>query len=127
MKNASQVESENVIKISFGDRNLSQDIPNEVSHPASKRYPESLDDSLEVGSQELDPLEELLIEGSELNDFDFEDEEENYIHAHEKPFQYGASYADSSQDLASAAIERLLRLKEDAKRIRYYLDEMNID
>lgn len=117
MKNAPNAESENVIQISFGSRQ----IPHDIAHPASKNFPEAAEESFED-----DPLAELLREGSSF-DFEEEEEEENYIHAHQKPFARSASFADDSRDLAGCALERLARLKEDAKRLRYYLDELNID
>ena len=112
MKNAPHVEDaamENVIQISFGSSH-------EIAHPASKNFPEALDE---------DPLEALLAEGA-YDDLD-EVEEDTYIHAHQTPFQHNPSYCDEASELAMAAIERLKRLKEDAKRLRYYIDELNID
>lgn len=136
MKNAPQVENENVIKVSFGasaqqlsqqlSRESAEEIPHHIAHPASKNYPEATSEAIPDGLED-DPLEALLNEGAALDFGDEEEEMETYIHAHQKPFQYSSSYACDASELASCAIERLGRLKEDAKRLRYYLDELNID
>lgn len=113
MKNATTVEDENVIKVSFGE------IPNDISHPASKNFPEDLED---------DPLAQLLAEG-ELDDL-FEDEEaeqEDYIHAHSRPWDFTSSYLDEPMELAENIQKQIKRLKDDSKRMKYYLDELNID
>lgn len=112
MKNATTVEDENVIKVSFGET------PNEISHPASKNFPEELED---------DPLAQLLAEG-ELDDlFEDEDLEEDYIHAHSRPWDFTSSYLDSPMELAENIQKQIKRLKDDSKRMKYYLDELNID
>lgn len=115
MKTASNAENENVIKVAFGANS------HEISHPASKNYP--LEDELE------DPLEALLAEGGLLDDEDdfLEAPEEDYIHAHQGPMVPAVSYEASATEMAASAIERLKRLKEDSKRLRYYLDELSID
>ncbi|MEX0798374.1 MAG: hypothetical protein WEB87_02675 [Bacteriovoracaceae bacterium] len=119
MKN-SQADSENVIQISFRNEVPSNNIPNDIAHPASKRYPETL-------SPEDDPLAQLLAE-ADIEDEDYDClEEENYIHAHAQPWAFQASYEDAPRELGNNALRQIKRLKEDAKRLKYYLDEMNID
>ncbi len=112
MKNATSVESENVIRVAFGET------PNEIAHPASKNYPEELD---------LDPLEELLAEGGLEELFEEDEQEEDYIHAHSRQWDFSASFQDDAMELASSIQKQIKRLKEDSKRIKYYLDELNID
>lgn len=112
MKNATSAESsqnENVISVKFGA------IDHSIAHPASKHYPEKL---------ESDPLADLLEEAGEA---DVDEVEDNYIHAHQKPIEPIVSFQDSTRDLAASALKTLARLKEDSKRLRYYLDELNID
>src|SRR5690606_6786804 len=111
----------NVINVSFGAssrqsaQRAAQEIPHHIAHPASKNFPEASPEAIEE-----DPLEALLNEGSDL-DFGDEGEVETYIHAHQKPFQHSSNYSCDASELASSAIEKLGRLKEDAKRLRYYL------
>ncbi|MCO4754646.1 MAG: hypothetical protein KC478_09185 [Bacteriovoracaceae bacterium] len=112
MKNATSVENENVIKVAFGET------PNEIAHPASKNFPEEVD---------LDPLEELLAEGGFEELFEEDVQEEDYIHAHSRPWDFSSSFQDDALDLAANIQKQIKRLKEDSKRIKYYLDELNID
>ncbi len=113
MKTASPAENENVIQVAFGANS------HEISHPASKNYP--LEEELE------DPLEALLAEGM-LEDEELEAQaEEDYIHAHQRPLSPTISYQATASEMAASAIDKLKRLKEDSKRLRYYLDELSID
>lgn len=111
MKNASDVErDENVIQISFGN-----EIPNEISHPESLRYPEEIDD----------PLAELL---NEYNDVVEEDlPKEDFIFAHEDKWRFSVSTLETTQEMADTILKQSRRIREDVKRLKYYLDEMNID
>lgn len=127
MKNATDVDRRtNVIPLSFKDRrrddessSSEEEIPIEVAHPASKNFP--LDD----------PLADLL---SELNDIDLEDcdfegeeEDEDFIFHHQKNWDFQVSLEDSPKVMADTIVEQIKRLKDDSKRIKYYLDEMNLN
>jgi hypothetical protein len=126
MKNATDVDRRsNVIPLSFKDRRNSddasanEDIPHDIAHPASKRF--SLDD----------PLADLLNEFSEIDleayDFDDEDEEEDYIFNHQKNWDFQVSVEDSPKAMADTIVEQIKRLKDDSKRIKYYLNELNLN
>lgn len=101
---------ENVITVSFGE------VPNDIAHPASKNYPEEIDDPLQ------DLLDEAMIEDEIL-----EEESEHYIFAHDKSWDYSVSMDDTPMELSSNLSNQITRLKEDIKRLKYYLDEMSID
>ena len=129
MKNVSEVERRsNVIPLSFSDRrakqieSMSTDIPNDIAHPASKRYP--IDD----------PLDELLNEFNHLVDEDlineldeYSTEKEDFIFHHQQNWDYQVEVEDDMRLMADTVLTQIKRLKEDSKRIKYYLNEMNID
>jgi hypothetical protein len=129
MKNVSEVERRsNVIPLSFSDRRtkqiegISNDIPNDIAHPASKRYP--IDD----------PLDELLNEFNHLVDEDlineldeYSAEKEDFIFHHQQNWDYQVEVEDDMRFMADTILTQIKRLKEDSKRLKYYLNEMNID
>lgn len=118
MKQTSEAgRDDNVIKLSFKNEYDPNAVPHEVAHPASKHF----DD---------DPLNELLHEFDDLVDEDedlFSDEEEEFIFHHQKPWDYQMSFDEDLRSMADTVLEQIKRLKEDAKRLKYYLDEMSID
>ena len=112
MKNDPQyVDTENVISVTFGE------VPNEIAHPASKRFPKDIDD----------PLQELLDEANIPDDLMESAEEEHYIYAHEKSWDYSMQMEQGLVEMSTTISDQLKRLKEDIKRLKYYLDEMSID
>ena len=118
MKQTSEAErDDNVIKLSFKQDYDPDAIPHEVAHPASKHFIED------------DPLNDLLTEFDDLIDDedDFEQEEEEFIFHHQKPWDYQVKYDDDLRLMADTVMDQIKRLKEDAKRLKYYLDEMNLD
>ena len=126
MKNATDVDRRsNIIPLSFKDRRNSDEsranekVPHDIAHPASKNY--SLDD----------PLADLLNEFSgidlEAYDFDDEEEEEDYIFSHQKNWDFQVSIEDSPKAMADMIVEQIKRLKDDSKRIKYYLNELNLN
>jgi hypothetical protein len=129
MKNVTEVERRsNVISLSFSDRRNkeieqeSQKIPNDIAHPASTRYP--IDD----------PLDELLNEYNHLVDEDLIDEldeclieKEDFIFHHQQNWDYQITTEDDTPLMADTILGQIKRLKEDSKRLKYYLNEMNID
>jgi hypothetical protein len=140
MKNKIDVDRRsNVIPLSFRDRrkvsNATDDevenIPNEIAHPSSKHYPK-----VELS---LDPLDEILTEFEdldlnldidELEDNDFQDNGSNdsdFIFHHQKSWDYQLDLSDSTTEMADIVLQQIKRLKEDSKRIKYYLNELNLD
>ncbi len=126
MKNATEVDRRNnVIPLSFKDRRRTdepsskEEIPHDVAHPASKNFP--LDD----------PLADLLNEFSEMDldecDFEDEPEEEDYIFHHQKNWDFQVSIDDSPKMMADTIVEQIKRLKDDSKRIKYYVNELNLN
>jgi len=118
MKNDPQsVEAENVISVTFGE------VSNEISHPASKNYPLELDD---------DPLQDLLDEAGlpeddENDQLDSMDLDEHYIFAHQKSWDLSVQMNDNLLEMSQILEGQVSRLKEDVKRLKYYLDEINLD
>ena len=133
MKNVNEVERRsNVISLSFSDRrakemesqskDMSEHIANDIAHPASKRYP--IDD----------PLDELLSEFNHLVDEDlinelddYSSEKEDFIFHHQQNWDYQVEVEDDMRFMADTVLGQIKRLKEDSKRLKYYLNEMNID
>lgn len=118
MKQTSEVErDDNVIKLSFKQQKYDPNvIPHEVAHPASKHFNDD------------DPLNDLLTEFDDLiDDDDFIDKEEEFIFHHQKPWDYQVQFDDDLRHMADTVMDQIKRLKEDAKRLKYYLDEMNLD
>lgn len=116
MKQTSEAErDDNVIKLSFKQENDPNSIPHEIAHPASKHFTED------------DPLEDLLHEFDDLVDDDLLEDEEEFIFHHQKPWDYQVSYDEDLRSMADTVLDQIKRLKEDAKRLKYYLDEMSID
>ena len=115
MKQTSDAEREdNVIKLSFKQNYDPNAIAHDIAHPASKHF---IDD---------DPLNDLLTEFDHL--IEDEDEfEEEFIFHHQKPWDYQVRFDDDLRTMADSVLDQIKRLKEDAKRLKYYLDEMNLD
>ncbi|MCT4642898.1 MAG: hypothetical protein N4A33_11465 [Bacteriovoracaceae bacterium] len=110
MKNPTDVNAEsNVIEVSFAKKV----IPTSISHPESKwfNHEESAHDLL----GEFDRL-------IESHDFC-----EDYVFHHQKQWDYRAQFSDAALDIAEKINQQLSRLKEDTRKIKYYLDEMDID
>jgi hypothetical protein len=101
----------NVIEVRF-DRRVEK-----ISQPEANNEQILLDD---------DPLEELL---SELDECLFEDEEvqEDYIFHHQEKWDYNITQKDSLRSMSDSVLKQTNRLKEDVKRLKYYLDEMNLE
>lgn len=134
MKSLNEVERRsNVIELSFKDRrkintdvneSSSDNIPNDIAHPASKRFP--IDD----------PLDELLNEFNHLIDEDLIDEieqttteieKEDFIFHHQQNWDFQVNIEDDSRYMADTILGQIKRLREDSKRLKYYLNEMDLD
>lgn len=129
MKNVTDVERRsNVISLSFKDRRSTlkedvNDIPHEIAHPASRRY-----------AIESDPLDDLLSEFNHLVDEDLINEleestmeKEDFIFNHQQNWDFTIDHEDDPRFMADTILDQIKRLKEDSKRLKYYLNEMNID
>lgn len=83
----------------------------------------------ECGQPELtdDVLDELLGEFEDLSSLDSEESKEHFIYHHEKGWDFQLSYNDDCVKMSETVAKQVSRLKEDVKRIRYYLDELNLD
>jgi hypothetical protein len=112
-KTPAEVES-NVLSLKVRQEYNPDLVPHDIAHPASRHY------ALEVD----DPLSELLNEFNELVD---DPVEEDYIFHHQKPWDYQVNLQDDLRLMADTVLGQIKRLKEDAKRLKYYLDEMNLD
>lgn len=111
MNQTSQVERENnVINVSFSKEYDSSSVPHDIAHPASRYYPED------------DLIGDLLSEFDDL----VEDDNEQEIGSIDNT-QYAVDYEDSVKSMADTILDQIKRLKEDSKRLRYYLDELNLD
>lgn len=69
---------------------------------------------------------ELLHEFDDLVDEEIP-EEDTFIFHHQKPWDYQVQYDDDARQMADTIIDQIKRLKEDSKRLKYYLDELNLD
>jgi hypothetical protein len=126
MKNATDVDRRsNVIPLSFKDRrgcddsSANEDIPHDIAHPASKNF--SLDYPL---ADRLNEFSEIDLEAYSFED---DEEEEDYIFNHKKNWDFQVSIEDSPKVMADTIVEQIKRLKDDSKRIKYYLNELNLN
>ena len=110
MKDLNDVDvSSNVIKVEFCASNRSE-IPTHISHPASRYYPPE------------DNAKELLKEFDELiNSHSFRDD---YIFHHDKKWDYKAEFSDGLNSIVDKISSQISRIKEDTKRIKFYLDDL---
>lgn len=108
---------DNVISLSFKKDYDPNAIPHDIAHPASKHFIED------------DPLNDLLTEFDDLVDEeeDIIEEEDTFIFHHQKPWDYQVQFDDDVRSMADTILDQIKRLKEDSKRLKYYLDEMNLD
>lgn len=102
------------------------DIPHDIAHPASKHFPEA---ELQLGD---DPLSDLLHEFDDLvhnddNGADAINNQDEFIFHHQKSWDYQVKYDDDLRFMADTVLDQIKRLKEDSKRLKYYLDEMDLD
>lgn len=116
-------DNTNVIKIEFGKAGKDQvEIPNEISHPASARYlPEDLSD---------DPLADLLGEFDELEAEALDQASSvrsDYIFHVEQYRDISLQASQTSLEMSDILLSKMKKLKEDMKRTKYYLDELNLD
>jgi hypothetical protein len=112
MKHLSEAQKDvNVIKLNF--KQSRDEIPHEIAHPASKNYPEHIDD----------PIEDLL---GEFEDIAAEPvERQDYIYNHQKNWDFQIQYQDDLNQMMAKVGRQIMRLKEDTKRLKYYLDELD--
>ena len=118
----------NVIPLSFKDRRSSTEqqvvIPNEISHPASLRYPVD-DDPL---SQILDSYDDFELDSEfDLDEDDEPTQKEDFIFHRKTMKECKVSIEDSPSLMADTVLEQIRIIKEDSRRIKYYLDELNLD
>lgn len=112
MKSIMEENETNVIEVSFSN-------DEEVTFPSSKNYP------LE---NESDPLNDLLDEFSHLEfEHALDDKKEDFIFHHQKRWNFNVSILDSTEEMVQTITKQTKRLREDVKRLKYYLDEMNLD
>lgn len=121
MKNLSDVGNNQVNVIALGHFRKNEKhwetIPNEILFPASKNFSEADDDPLEDLLHEFDSILETPVwEESKI--------EKDFIFHHNNTIDYRVSYKDSLRDMADKLEQQIRRIKEDSKRIKYYLDEM---
>lgn len=108
--NGTHEDDTNVIKFDLTRR--STDISNSISHPESKWFD--------------DPLDDLLNEFSDDSE-DLEFKQKDYIHHLENPTDKEIKFEQDTLTMSSNLISRVDRLKESVQRLRYYLNEMNLE
>lgn len=109
MKDVNDVNVDsNVIEVEFkGNR----DIPFEISHPASKRYP------VEDNAKELLNEFESLIQSHSFRD--------DYIFHHDKKsWGYKAEFSDNLNTIVDKITSQIDRINDNTKRIKFYLDDL---
>jgi hypothetical protein len=140
MKNQSDVETNqinqmNVIQFGKFQKDLGEKlepkkwsrdkkrIPNDVMFPSSKNYPEYLSD---------DPLEDLLSEFDSILNEEYKEESKEVSEENKYVFDkycrsnydYKISYKDSLSTMMDKLEKQIKKVKEDSKRIKFYLDEI---
>lgn len=106
----------NVIEVQFTSRD--EVVSNDIAHPASKHYIDNLDD---------DPLYDLLHEFDDVLDDDEEDEQDDFIFHLLEAKDVKLEMSQKATEMAMQVLEQVNRLKDDVQRMKFYLDEMNID
>lgn len=87
-------------------------IPHDLAHPASKNYPVS-----------DDPLADLLFEFEEEPAEEVE-EDTDYMYVPHATEDLKISMQDSIITMSEKILKQLHRIKEDSKRLKYYMDEV---
>lgn len=129
MNESTENETTNVIEVQFNvnasdgnsDRaaEIMDDIANNIAHPASKNFSEELSD---------DPLYDLLHEFDDINLDNKENKiAEDYIFHLVGAEDVKLEMKESAKEMSDGVLTQIERLKEDFKRIKYYLDEMDLD
>ncbi len=116
MKEATEENSSNVIEVSFSSKKeeLSQDIESSTSV--------WMDENLDC-----DPLEDLLSEFEDLTEEDLTVEKDDFIFHHQQKENFNLSYKDDAITMTDKLLKQTKFLREDIKRLAYYLNEMNIE
>lgn len=114
MEHLSEAEEKDVNVIKLNNFKQSRnEVPHDVAHPASKNYPEYLDD----------PISDLLGEFDDL--VEEQPPREDFIYNHQKEWDYRVDYRDDLMTMVDKVGQQVKRIKEDTKRLRYYLDELD--
>jgi len=119
MEGLTEKETTNVIEVQF--KRKQDEISHDIAHPASKHYLEEYD-------LDDDPLYDLL---HEFDDALLEEKssrvQEDFIFHLVGVNDVKLSMDQSALEMSEEVLTQVERLKEDFKRIKFYLDEMNID
>lgn len=100
--------SSNVIKVEFAAKR-ENDIPVEISHPASKHFP------VEKRQTLLSDFDSL-VESHRFKD--------DYIFHHDQKWDYKGKFSDPLSEVVNKISSQIQRIKEDTKRIKFYLDDL---
>lgn len=117
------VESNNLISIKFGkvEGSVNEEISNDILHPASKNFPLDEENSTEAS---FDTIDALL---NEFEDSNFESEDLAESSISESISLEPLSYSSNPVEMLDQLLEQTKSLNEKAKKLRYYLDELNYD
>jgi hypothetical protein len=116
MNEVTEEHPSNVIEVSFSSKKEKHSL--DIEHPASVWFEEE---------SESDPLEDLLNEFEDLTEDDLKAEKDDYIFHHQEKKDFNLSYKDDSISMTEKLLNQTRFLREDLKRLSYYLDEMNMD
>ena len=110
MNNGMNEDDTNVIPFKFNRR--STDVSNEIAHPESKWFD--------------DPLEDLM---NEFSDCDLEDavNERDFISHLEIPLEPSLSFEQETSVMSEVLLHKVDHIKESILRLKYYLNEMNLE
>lgn len=117
MKTISVSSSDNLIKFPerFGGQYDANETPHEVAHPASRHYPH--EDDFIAQMLETEPLiDEAPREEERIKD---------YIHCRQQELQKFLERDDSAVTASALLLLKTQRLNEFAKRIKFYLDDLD--
>lgn len=116
MNDVTEENPSNVIEVSFSSKKEGHSL--DIEHPASVWFDNNLDN---------DPLDDLLNEFEDLTEEDMVVEKEDFIFHHQKKKDFNLSYKEDSISMTEKLLDQTRFLREDLKRLAYYLDEMNIE
>lgn len=113
-----EITSTNIIEVSFPKSTNETEIPHSIAHPESVRY--------ETDGLDSDPLNDLLSEFDDIESFELP-QKDDFIHHLENVKEVKLSMSNSAYEMSESILDQVKRINEGFSRLKYYLDEMNIE
>ena len=115
--NETNEDNTNVIPFNVGRR--SGEISHEIAHPESKWFSDLSDELID------DPLDDLLNEFPDKNET--EDHKRDFISHLENPIERHLSFDKDISAMSECLLAKVDNIKESVQRLKYYLNELNLE